>query len=154
MQKISGRGLILIVKKRGGGGEGLKSCFVVVSTFRPTFYKEGKFSVVARQWWYCMLSVPSKNCTVAFNSLPQLPTVARSLNFYYLFFSSEAFFPIKKIRNCYDDNREQKKNIQKEKKLLPLKTKPQCTVGLRYEFFIYLSNWLINFILLIAVYLS
>lgn len=48
MQKISGRGLILIVKKRGGG-EGLKSCFVVVSTFRPTFYKEGKFSVVARQ---------------------------------------------------------------------------------------------------------
>lgn len=153
MQKISGRGLILIVRKRGGG-EGLKSCFFFVSTFRPTFYKEGKFSVVARQWWYCMLSVPSKNSTVAFNSLPQLPTVARSLNFYYLFFSSEAFFPIKKIRNCYDDNREQKINIQKEKKLLPLKTKPQCTVRLRYEFFIYLSNWVINFIPLIAVYLS
>lgn len=65
-----------------------------------------------------MLSVPSKNSTVAFNSLPQLPTVARSLNFYYLFFSSEAFFPIKKIRNCYDDNREQKKKHPERKEIV------------------------------------
>lgn len=135
MQKISGRGLILIVKKRGGGGEGLKSCFVVVSTFRPTFYKEGKFSVVARQWWYCMLSVPSKNSTVAFNSLPQLPTVARSLNFYYLFFSSEAFFPIKKIRNCYDDNCEQKKKHPERKEIVA--TENQTTMYSRTKIWIF-----------------